>query len=364
MIRDSAELMDGPVFGKARPATLRTPTPICTLVIDAEEDFDWRNPLAGTDHSTSHIQNITTLHEILIGHGIVPAYLVTYPVLEDKEAVRLLNRQLENGRCVLGTQLHPWVNPPFERQNGQRASFQSNLGAELEERKLDALERKFIACFGHAPRIYKAGRYGLSRRTTALLEARGFAIDTSLAPRTSFAALGGPDYTGYDCRPFWFGERRRILELPLCRSVVGWAGALAPPLYQAFSRPWPAALHAPAVLTRSRFAERITLSPEGNDLAAMIRLVRRLGARGQTIFTLSFHSSSLQAGRNPYVRSQRDLQTFYARLRGVLDHLAGAVGCEFQNPLCLPELLAEPAAGESRRAAAYPGTEPGRAACR
>jgi len=130
--------------------------------------------------------------------------------------------------------------------------------------------------------------------------------------------------------------------VPLCRSVVGWGGELGRWLYQALSGPRMTRLRVPSLLTRSRCAERITLSPEGNDASAMRRLVRHLRRRGEMVFPLSFHSSSLAPGRNPYVQSRADLHYFYDRLSAQLDHFAGALGGRFAALPEIPALLAPP----------------------
>jgi hypothetical protein len=286
--------------------------------------------------------NVRTLHTILAAYGVIPAYLLTYPVLENIDVVRIVRAQLNRGHCVAGVQLHPWVTPPFDDVLAHRTSFSANLKADLEEQKLIALKSKFQEVFGFAPTVYRSGRYGLSGHTGLLLEQHGFLIDTSVAPRTNFLAEDGPDYTRHEYELYWFGQHRALLEVPLCRSIVGWAGSLAPELYRRLSEPRLSRLHVPAVLTRSRCAERITLSPEGNDVAAMRRLVLGLRARGQQIFALSFHSSSLQAGQNPYVRSKADLHAFYDRLSAILDFLASDMSMHFASISEIPEFLAEP----------------------
>ena len=177
-----------------------------------------------------------------------------------------------------------------------------------------------------------------------MLERHGFTVDTSLAPRTASSDEGGPDHTEYEYETFWFGEGRRLLELPLCRSIVGWGGSFAPAIYRRMSGPMMRRLHGQSVVTRLRCAERITLSPEGNDVGAMLRLLRHLRARGQTIFVLSFHSSSLAPGSNPYVRSRADLHGFYDRLSRVLDTMASKMDFEFSSLAELPSRLAEQAA--------------------
>ncbi len=327
------------MFSHVVPARPISGQPVCALAVDAEEDFDWNQPVAATAHSTTCMRRIADLQDVVGAHKMRPTYLLTYPVLQDDAAIDLLRGQIARGECDVGVQLHPWVNPPYDGDDRLAASFSGNLAPGMEARKLAALEARFRERFGHAPQIYRAGRYGFGRDTAALLERHGFAIDTSVAPRTTSPDEGGPDYADYDCTPFWFGEGRPLLELPLCRSVVGWGGRLAPPIYRRLSTGAATALRLQGVATRLRFAERITLSPEGNDLRAMLRLLRHLRARGQTVFVLSFHSSSLEPGRNPYVRTQADLRRFYERLSGVLDAMAGRLGFTFATLAELPSFF-------------------------
>jgi phosphatidylinositol alpha-1,6-mannosyltransferase len=88
-------------------------------------------------------------------------------------------------------------------------------------------------------------------------------------------------------------------------------------------------LHAGGLLARAGLVERITLSPEGSDLAAMCRLTRVLLARGTRLLTLSYHSPSLEPGHTPYVRNERDLAIFLDRLSGFLSFFRYEIGGEF-----------------------------------
>ena len=329
------------LFPNVTLSVARSNRPVCALAIDAEEDFDWDLPFFGTGFTTNCMKNVRDLQEVVGAYGIVPTYLLTYPVLENAEVVQILRRQLRRGECAAGIQLHPWVNPPFETGEGATTSFSGNLAPALEERKLVELKRRFVESFGVDPLVYRAGRYGIGPHTAAMLERHGFTVDTSLAPRTVSTDEGGPDHSDYDYQAFWFGEHRRLLEVPLCRSIVGWGGSWAPSIYRWLSTPALTSLRVPSVVTRLRCAERITLSPEGNDVAAMLRLVRRLLARGQTIFVLSFHSSSLAIGSNPYVQTKAELHGFYDRLSGVLDTMAYEMGFEFSSLAELPARLDE-----------------------
>jgi hypothetical protein len=327
----------GPFPGRRAARTLAQG--VCTIVIDAEEDFDWAAPMRGTEYSVACMRCVTELRPLLSASGIVPTYMLTYPILDDAHIVSLLRRQYASGQCELGVHLHSWVTPPFDDSDGPAQSYLSNLPAAAQEQKLLTIIAKFRDCFGIDPVMFRAGRYGFNRATAAMLEAHGFAIDTSLAPRTDFSPDGGPDFTAFGSEPFWFGRDRALLEAPLCRGVVGWSGRLAPSLYRAGARHFPDSRLIPAVLGRLRCAERITVSPEGNDEGAMIRFIRRRRRLGQSVFSLSFHSSSLAAGRNPYVRSQADLHFFYDRLSATLDLMVSDLGLQFVPLSALPGLL-------------------------
>jgi len=317
------------------------PRPTGCVIIDAEEDFDWMRPVQGVPHNVRGMQHLSDLQHILGAYGAVPIYLVTYPVLQDDAVVAAIRLRMERGDCEVGIQLHTWVTPPFNESADLRNSFGGNLDAGLEERKLLELMRLFRARFGHDPVVFKAGRYGLGPHTSSLLEKHGFMVDTSLAPRTSFAAESGPDFSADEFRTFWFGRGRRLLEVPLCRSIVGWGGRSSARAYQILADLHLSRLHLPGVLAWLRCAERITLSPEGNDPAAMGRLVRGLLSRGQNVLPISLHSSSLSIGHNPYVRSRADLNHFYDRLSASLDRLAGHFAVRFVRCTELAGMLAD-----------------------
>ena len=349
------------LFANATPATVSTP--LCTVLIDAEEDFDWLRPVRGVPYDIGCMRQLADLHTIMAAYGAVPTYMLTYPVLQDAATVASLRRHVAGGRCRVGLQLHPWVNPPYEEAALRANSFGSNLPADLEERKLIELVRLFRAAFGHAPTIFRAGRYGLGPNTPRLLEKHGFEIDTSIAPRTSFKAEAGPDFSSFDHGPFWFGTTRPLLEVPLCRDIVGWGGEAAARLYRSLDRlpsdaqPGPDGSHRRSVKGRlgqdakrllsklmaaSRCAERVTLSPEGNDAPAAGRLVAGLLRGRPTILALSLHSSSLVVGTNPYVRDRATLHWFYDRLSAMMDLMATRHAVRFVAGPDLPALLDRP----------------------
>ena len=94
--------VDDPVFPGMRPVVLKDDATVCTIVVDAEEDFDWRNPVYGAQHTTGNMLNTRVLQEIAGAYGVAPAYLLTYPILDAPEVVQVLRRRIERGECEAG----------------------------------------------------------------------------------------------------------------------------------------------------------------------------------------------------------------------------------------------------------------------
>jgi phosphatidylinositol alpha-1,6-mannosyltransferase len=316
-------------FPQVEPVADYTGRPLLAVVVDAEEEFEWAEPLAPQPRGTASIKAQRAAHTLFAHYGIKPTYLVTYPLATETAAIGVLRDYLADGLCDIGAQLHPWVTPPLGQGQSEAQSYPGNLPVAVEREKLARLTDAVEMAFGKRPTAYKAGRYGFGRNTAALLEEAGYEIDTSLIPRTSYAESGGPDFSHYDYRPFWFGTQRRLLELPVTRALTGALSKRMPWLHQmAERRPW-RSLHAGGLLARAGLVERITLSPEGSDLAAMCRLTRALLAGGTRVLTLSYHSPSLEPGHTPYVRNERDLAVFLDRISGFLSFFRDEIGGEF-----------------------------------
>ncbi|MCW2240906.1 polysaccharide deacetylase family protein [Azospirillum canadense] len=313
--------------------------PILCVIIDAEEDFNWAKSFSRQNTSVASIGAQHRAHGIFEKYGVCPAYLLTCPVVDDTTASGILLELLQDGRCTIGAQLHPWVTPPYREPLNPSASFAGNLPPGIERQKVQTLVDRITKRFGSAPKVYKAGRYGIGPNTAGILADLGFLVDTSLMPRSNYRAQGGPDFSDFDYQPFWFGTGHRMLELPVTRALVGGLAAKCPTLFKFASRSALARLHLPAVLARSNLIERITLSPEGVSLEAMRRLTRGLLARGQRLFTLSYHSPSLQPGNTPYVSNNRELEAFLRTLDGFLAFFTEDLGGRCATPLEIFDLL-------------------------
>lgn len=302
------------------------PRPVVITTIDAEEDFNWDSPFSreATDVTSMRSQHIA--HRIFERYGVRPTYMVDYPVAAQDAGRAPLRELLGSGVCDVGTQLHPWVTPPFHEAVSFYNSYPGNLAPQLEYDKIAALTEEIDRAFGVTPRIFRAGRYGVGPNTGGILARLGYQADSSVVPCWSFENEGGPDYRLMNAEPFWIDRDRTLLELPVAAAMVGAAAGLPASVTSRVFRPSSERARLPSVMARLGLLERIKLTPEGIELDEAKRLVRHMVAGGHRVFVLTYHSPSLEPGNTPYVRNQGDLERFLAWLDGFYDFFRSEIG--------------------------------------
>lgn len=313
--------------------------PSLFVVIDTEEEFDWSRPHARANTAVGSIAAQHRAHAVFDKYGVVPIYVLDYPVAENETAAGILRDLLEAGRCEIGAHLHPWVNPPHEEEVTAHNSYAGNLPAPLERAKLEALTKRIETALGVRPRVFRAGRYGVGPATAGILEELGYRVDLSVVPRTSFAEDGGPDFRAFDAHPYRFGRDRDLLEIPLSCGFHGLLRAWGAGLYPALVSPLGMRLHAPGFAARLGLLERIRLTPEGIDHAAHRRLTESLLAQGRRIFSITYHSPSLEPGHTPYVRDAAELAAFLETLERYFDYFFNELGGRPTTPMALYDAL-------------------------
>jgi hypothetical protein len=306
--------------------------PRLVVLVDAEEEFDWREPFSRSNSRVSNIAAQHRAHGIFERYGIVPTYMVDYPVARQRAGYAPLAELHRDGRCRVGAQLHPWVTPPFTEEVTVRNSFAGNLPRDLERAKLRQLVDTIEANFGLRPTAFTAGRYGVGRSTQGLLEELGFRIDSSVRPHTEYLSQGGPDFRHCSARPYWVGGERGLLELPRTVGLCGLLAARGRRLFDLLQGGLGSRLRLPGLLARGRLLERIALTPEGMSHRELRRLTGAMIATGHKVFVMSYHSPSLVPGNTPYVASARDLAAFLDRLDRYFEFFMAEVGGEPATP--------------------------------
>ncbi len=311
---DIRQLPAAPDFVEFRPGSGRR----FIVTVDTEEEFDWSQPIDRHRHSLATVPMLRKFQEFCEGCGVVPIYLMDYPIASSPAAVEALGDAIAAGRAEAGIQLHPWVSPPFDEEVTERNTFAGNLPRELERAKFRQLKDLIESRFGTSARIYRAGRYGVGADSAAMLAEAGVRIDTSVRALFDYSSHGGPNYRDHPLRPYWLDREAGLIELPL--TSVYWG-----PLRRAGSWLYPRLWRLPKLrggLARVNLLERIPLTPEGVNTIEVIRGIDAAVEQQLPLLVFSFHSPSLAPGYTPYVRDQADLDAFYDWWRAAFAHLA------------------------------------------
>jgi hypothetical protein len=299
------------------------------IVVDTEEEFDWSAPFSRASVATRSIPAQARAHEIYNRFGVVPTYVIDYPVAADANAVHFLKGLKDAGKAEIGAHLHPWVTPPHREEVTARNSYHCNLPPALERAKLEALTDAIEQGFGGRPTIFKAGRYGFGPNTRRVLVDLDYEVDCSFVPHSDFSADGGPDFRGRPDVPHWLDEKGGLLEIPLSTGYFGAMTGLAAKADWLFDHAGAEALRIPGLLSRAGLVTRSRLTPEGTPAAEQCRLIQAMAARGHRLFTLTYHSPSLEPGHTPYVRDEADLAGFLAAIETVLAFFRDEMGGRF-----------------------------------
>lgn len=307
-VSDADQRLDLPPPASARAELVPEFGRRFAIFADAEEEFDWGRPLCRDSVSTSAIASLPAANQRFADRGIVPTYLVDYPVVDDPRSADVIAAMAAADACDVGTQLHPWVNPPFDEPVSVANSFVGNLPAALERAKLTRLGDRIAEVTGYRPTIYRAGRYGIGPNTAALLAEAGYRMDVSTRALFDYSAQEGPDFSRHPIWPWWSGGG--LLEVPLTGVFTGPC------------RHWPGLYQMPGMrgpLASSGLLNRVSLTPEGTPLAEALKAIHQLVDDGTRLFSLSFHTPSVEIGHTPYVRDAADLRRFWQWWDGVFD---------------------------------------------
>lgn len=286
-----------------------------TVFVDTEEEFDWDAPLGRDGHGVSAIAALPEAHRRFADRGVPLTYLVDYPIATDARAIDILRGNLADGVSAVGTQLHPWVNPPFDEALTPANSYAGNLPEAIEAAKIDVLTDAIAMAFGKRPVAYRAGRYGIGPNTLRLLAARGYLLDSSMRSRYSYTADGGPDFAAIGNRAFRVGP---MIEVPLSTVYTGLARGGGVSLHAMLGR----LPKGRGVFARAGLLSRVALTPEDMPLGDVLEAIGIAVGEGERLLNFSFHSPSVAPGFTPYVRDAADLARFHGWWDAVLSDLA------------------------------------------
>lgn len=282
------------------------------VTIDTEVDCDrrWRvsNPPAFRSVLKGIPKVLTPLFEV---HGAAPTYLLSAEVLEEPGCVDVLRRL--DGRAELGAHLHAEFVEP------QRRLFRETMGGavhdalqrqyprEVEAAKLERLTQLFEETLGRRPASFRAGRYGMSGQTLAMLAALGYRVDSSVTPGLRWDYPEGVvDYRGWSTRAGWVETAAgSILELPITIRPAGRLSAVI--------GGWPRPLRTAATRLFGRTVGYRWLRPSWAGGEELIRFAEE--PTEDEVLVMMLHSTEVIAGASPYAATEADVQ----RIIGAMD---------------------------------------------
>jgi hypothetical protein len=311
--------------------------PQLVVVIDTEEEFDWSQKPDSKATAVSAMSEIYRVQDIFDEYGIVPCYVVDYPIAANQTSVEPLKQYLDNGQCEIGAHLHPWVNPPLGEELTFLNMYPGNLAKQSEYEKLKCLKEQIERSFSISPEVYKAGRYGVGSNTTQILKELGFTIDVSICTGFDYRADGGPDFSDFSSHPCWFGGNERLLEIPLTGGFVGRAGGLSKNLYDVAGHF--DAIKARGILSRLSIVDRLMLSPEGYTTEEHIKLTKHQYKKGLRTFTWNFHSPTVVPGMTMYTKTEKQVIEFLDSFRYYFDFFFGEMDGQPTTPTKLKTYL-------------------------
>jgi hypothetical protein len=282
--------------------------PRFAIFADAEEEFDWAREFRRDAVTTDAIDALPEANRFFTGRGCTPTYLVDWPVVANPTSAATMAEMVQAGACDIGTQLHPWVNPPFDEDVSARNSYTGNLPRALQAAKLAELTARIELETGTRPVTYRAGRYGVGADTAELLAAHGYRLDVSVRTHFDYTGQGGPDFSAHPVTPWRAGCG--LYEVPMTAAYTGL-------LRKRGRLPRVTAVHG--LLARAGIIDRVPLTPEGVRLRDATVAIRQLLDDGHQLFSLSFHTPSVVPGHTPYVRDAADLKRFWGWWDGVFD---------------------------------------------
>ena len=239
-------------------------------------------------------------------------------MLRDDASVAILRAQRRSAE--LGTHLHGEYAEPGACEPEVTSVFQRDYPMAVERAKLGSLTRSFRSAFDHAPRSFRAGRFGIGPNTIPILEALDYLVESSVTPSQDWSRAGavGLDFRRAPSQPYrpdpalpWAPGASRLWEVPLTIRPRAWSRVpvIGPAIARRLGGRW-------LRPTRGTGAQLIEIA------RAEIREARRERPHRPVVLNAMFHNVEVIPGASPYARTEHGAQAIVARLVALLEFAA------------------------------------------
>jgi hypothetical protein len=302
------------------------------VTIDTEED-NWAS-YSTTDNPVENIERIIPLQKLFDEFGVMPTYLISYPVATNLKSVTILKRILEEGKCEIGMHCHPWNTPPFN-ENKEICEYDTmlcNLPEELQYLKLKFLHEVICNNFGIVPVSFRAGRWGGGPAAARSISRLGYRVDSSVLSYVNWESYHGPDFSSCGPEPFRFypddilykDNKGSLLQVPATVGFLQKNFKVCEWLMKKADTRNCRKFHLTGILSRIGLLNKVWLCPEFADTESMISLTRRMQENNYPCLNMHFHSTSLLAGLSPFVSTVKAEEQFLQKIRVFLRYTRAA----------------------------------------
>ncbi len=301
------------------------------LTIDTEPDDAWTNHL---NPSVANVQELLRLQTLLDRYEAKATCLVTYRVIENRQAVDVLRRLVEESGAEIGAHLHPWETPPFMKSglDVKYDTYPHELPLEVFEKKLSCLTEAIARHFS-PPTSYRAGRWGLAAEHLRVLERLGYKVDTSVVPLVDWGETmglphsengrGGIDYRlapRHPYHPDYVNVTKeghaRLVEMPVSVAFNRRVSEFVRRRYGEL----PHIVHR--LFRKSGVFRPIWALPAEQREPELLRMIDLLVLEGAGLINIALHSSELMLDGSPKSRTGARVDEIFRRIEAILAALA------------------------------------------
>lgn len=255
------------------------------------------------------------LEPLFRAHGAKATYLLSPEVMRDEASVETLRGVAATAE--LGTHLHGEMATPDDFEPEVTAVFQRDYPRDVEAAKLASLTGAFRSAFDHAPRSFRAGRFGIGEHSLGLLADLGYAVESSVTPFVEWSDVGAPglDFRRAPTQPYHPDPRAPgqrgdspLLEIPVTirPRLLNRLPLLGARLERRWLRPTKASGRALVELAKDEIEDARATSP----------------AR-PVVLNAMFHNVEVVPGASPYAQTEREAAGILGRLAELLAFARG-----------------------------------------
>lgn len=310
------------------------PDVLFVLSIDTEEEWDWSGPFPEDNFSVENLQQLPKFQDFCETLNIRPTYFVDYAAADNPDSVKALKTFSNNNLCEIGAHLHPWCNPPYFGESGEKESHVINLPISQVEEKLDALITLLNKHFNITPNSFRTGRWGIDRNVLQLLVKKGFQVDSSMYP---FYKNKYFNYEKVILEPYWpdynnpikRGSQRNIVEIPVTVGFNRKNFSVMLKIYNIITHSLLSHLRLTGIFWHTRLLRKIYLSPEVTSGQDMQDLVDFALNNQHPVIHMYFHSSSLIDGATGFMPGENTHDTICDNIKHVIEYTQKKANVKF-----------------------------------